>query len=198
VRLLIVHVDSFACTITEKGRSPVIEAPSTATTRIHDGLLVLTSVEKGDESDAAGVVARTAEEIASLAGQLKVEQVMLLPFAHLFAQLAPPGEALALIDSGSRGIAGSEPHGRASAIRLVPHVGHAGEGPSTLARSADGEAGLVCQFLLPRAWPFSSGRGGACPLPPRARVESCAAGDTPPPYRNDATGAMAISIRSDH
>jgi len=96
--LLIVHVDSFACTITEKGRSPVIEAPSTATTRIHDGLLVLTSVEKGDESDAAGVVARTAEEIASLAGQLKVEQVMLLPFAHLFAQLAPPGEALALID----------------------------------------------------------------------------------------------------
>ncbi len=98
MRLLIVHVDSFACTITEKGRSPVIEAPSTATTRIRDGLLVLTSVEKGDEADAAGVVARTAEEVASLAGQLKVEQVMLLPFAHLFAELAPPAEALALID----------------------------------------------------------------------------------------------------
>ena len=98
MRLLIIHVDSFACTVTQKGRSPIIEQPSTATTRIRDGLLVLASAEKGDEADAAGVVARTAEEIASLAGQLKVAQVMLLPFAHLFAELAPPAEALALID----------------------------------------------------------------------------------------------------
>jgi hypothetical protein len=66
--------------------------------RIDEGLLVLASAELGDGADSAGVVARTAQEITSLAAQLKVRKVMVLPFAHLFAELAPPSEAIALID----------------------------------------------------------------------------------------------------
>ena len=41
-------------------------------------------------------------EIQKLAGQLKVDEIMLLPFAHLFAEPAPPAAALGLID----GVAG--------------------------------------------------------------------------------------------
>ena len=36
-----------------------------------------------------------------LAAQLKVRQIMLLPFAHLFAEPAPPADALALIDGAA-------------------------------------------------------------------------------------------------
>jgi hypothetical protein len=93
-----IHVDSFTCSITEKGRSPIIEAPESPGMRIEEGLLVLASAEQGDAADGAGVAIRTAQEIASLAAQLKVHQVMVLPFAHLFADLAPPQQALALMD----------------------------------------------------------------------------------------------------
>lgn len=114
MRLLILHVDGFACTVTEKGRSPLIETPAAPTTRIADGLLVLASVEAGDELAADEIRRGTGQEIQKLASQLKVQQIMLLPFAHLFAELAPPTEALALIDDvasdlRSRGFAVERP-----------------------------------------------------------------------------------------
>ena len=98
MRLLIFHVDAFACTVTEKGRSPLVETPIEPTTRVENGLLVLASVESGDETAADEVGRDTVAEIAKLADQLKVRAIMLLPFAHLFAESAPPAEALSLLD----------------------------------------------------------------------------------------------------
>jgi threonyl-tRNA synthetase len=98
LRLLIFHVDAFACTVTQKGRATLVETPAAPTTRIEDGLLVLAAVESGDERSSSEVQRGTVEEIQKLASQLKVNQVMLLPFAHLFAEPAPPGDAVALID----------------------------------------------------------------------------------------------------
>jgi hypothetical protein len=98
---LIFHVDAFACTVTQKGRSPLVETPVSPTSRIENGLLVLASVEAGDEAASAEVSQGTVDEIRGLAAQLKVGQIMLLPFAHLFAELAPPAEALALIDGAA-------------------------------------------------------------------------------------------------
>jgi len=102
LRLLIFHVDAFACTVTQKGRAALVETPTAPTTRIEDGLLVLASVESGDERASSEVQRGTVREIQKLGSQLKVNQVMLLPFAHLFAEPAPPADALALID----GVAG--------------------------------------------------------------------------------------------
>jgi threonyl-tRNA synthetase len=65
---------------------------------IAEGLLVLANAEAGDESAPDDIVVGSAHEVQSLAGKLKVEQVMLLPFAHLFAEPAPPAEALAILD----------------------------------------------------------------------------------------------------
>ena len=98
MRLLIFHVDAFGCTVTQKGRSPLVETPTHPTTRIEDGLLVVASVEAGDETAAEDVAERTAAEIQKLANQLKVHEIMLLPFAHLFAEPSPPEAALALLD----------------------------------------------------------------------------------------------------
>src|SRR5438093_12883638 len=97
--MLIFHVDSFTCTITQKGRSALVETPRAPSAHIENGLLVLASAERGDETGADEVAKGSAAEIRALAGQLKVEQIMLLPFAHLFAAPAPAEAALALLDA---------------------------------------------------------------------------------------------------
>lgn len=99
MRLLMFHVDSFTCTLTEKGRSAIVERPESPLSHIEEGLLVLASVESADEGRAAEVVAGTVREVNSLAGRLKAQQVMLLPFAHLFGEPAAPGPALEILDA---------------------------------------------------------------------------------------------------
>jgi threonyl-tRNA synthetase len=96
--MLIWHVDRFKCTITEKGRSPLIEEISSPETEAHDALLVLASVEKTDEPDPERVAQNAAEELFQLAQRLKVEQIVLHPFAHLFAELSRPQTAVEVLD----------------------------------------------------------------------------------------------------
>ena len=93
------HVESFTCTITQQGRSPLVETPSSPSTHIDNGLLVLASAERGDDDDTAGVARGTVREIKGLASQLKVSDVVLLPFAHLFAEPAPAQAALDLLET---------------------------------------------------------------------------------------------------
>jgi threonyl-tRNA synthetase len=94
MRFLILHVNSFRCTITEKGRSKVYESYDDPITQVEEALVVLSSVERGDEATPDTVAARASAEIAKLAGQLKVSTVVLHPFAHLFAELGPPEAAI--------------------------------------------------------------------------------------------------------
>ena len=97
MRFLILHVNSFCCTITEKGRSKVYEPYDDPVTRVEDALVVLSSIEKGDESNPALVAQRAGAEISKLATQLKVATVVLHPFAHLFAELGSPETAIDIL-----------------------------------------------------------------------------------------------------
>jgi threonyl-tRNA synthetase len=90
VRVLIWHVDSFVCRITEKGRSPLVEPMGERETRVDEALLVLTSVEKSDERAPQLVAERAAKMLAEHARKLKVNTIVLHSFAHLFAELAAP------------------------------------------------------------------------------------------------------------
>jgi threonyl-tRNA synthetase len=94
MRFLILHVNSFRCTITEKGRSKVYEQYDDPVTQVEEALIVLSSIERGDERAPETVAARASTEIVKLAGQLKVSTVVLHPFAHLFAELGPPETAI--------------------------------------------------------------------------------------------------------
>lgn len=94
MRLLIMHVNSFCCTITTKGRSRVFEPYDDPVTRVGEALVVLTSVEKGDDRAPGVVAGRAAAEIRQLATQLKVSTVVVHPFAHLFGDLSPPEVAI--------------------------------------------------------------------------------------------------------
>ena len=88
------HVDYFSSTITEKGRSKIVEEPTSKTIRVEEALLVLASVERQDETDPEYISNKTVEEISKLSNQLKVHTIVLHPFAHLFAEMSSPETAL--------------------------------------------------------------------------------------------------------
>ena len=94
MRFLMLHVNSFSCTITTKGRSKVYEEYDDPVTRVDEALLVLSSVERGDERAPERVASRASAEIVKLATQLKITTVVLHPFAHLFAELSAPDVAI--------------------------------------------------------------------------------------------------------
>ena len=93
------HVDHFSSTITERGRSKIIEDynHNAKTIEVKEALLILTSVEKQDEPNPDTVSKKAVDEIAKLANQLKVKIIVLHPFAHLFVELSKPEVALEVL-----------------------------------------------------------------------------------------------------
>lgn len=104
MRVLIWHVERFVCTITERGRSPIVEEFDEPVTTVEDALLLLVSVEKADEADPAGVARKAADDIAAHAVQLKVSTVVVHPFAHLFGELSRPRTAVKVLDATADGL----------------------------------------------------------------------------------------------
>ena len=104
MRALIWHVERFTCTITERGRSPIVEEYENPVTAVGEALLVLASVEKADETDPDGVARRAADEIAAHARQLKVDTVVVHPFAHLFGDLSRPRTAVYVLDATAQAL----------------------------------------------------------------------------------------------
>lgn len=98
MRFIMMHVNSFKSVITEKGRSKVVEPPEPSETTVGESVVVLLSVEAGDEEDLQGVAERAAAEMEKNARNLKVKTIVLHPFAHLFARLGPPESAIEIME----------------------------------------------------------------------------------------------------
>jgi len=105
MRMLILHVDSFKCTITKRGKSKIVEDPLFKITGVEEALLVLASVEKQDEPNPNQVSKKTVEEVTKLAHQLKVNTIVLHPFAHLFGDLSKPEVAIKTLQLVKQGLA---------------------------------------------------------------------------------------------
>ena len=110
MRFLILHVNNFCCTITTKGRSKVYEEYADPVTRVDEALIVLASVERGDEQAPDLVAKRAATEITKLTEQLKVTTVVLHPFAHLFAELSAPEVAIDILSRTQQELVNAELH----------------------------------------------------------------------------------------
>lgn len=91
------HVDRFASRVTEKGRSPVVEPAEPPETAVGEALVVLAAAETGDELAVLEVAGKMASEVAEQAGRVGASVVVLHPFAHLFADLAPPAAAVEIL-----------------------------------------------------------------------------------------------------
>jgi threonyl-tRNA synthetase len=105
MRLLILHVNRFSCTATQKGRSRLVEPLAERTTLLEEGLLILASAEAGDERAPAPLAAEAADEVARLARQVGTTRVLVHPFAHLFGEPAPVEAAVELLEVFRRSLA---------------------------------------------------------------------------------------------
>jgi len=115
MRFLAWHVDYFRCRITERGRSPVREEYGDPETVAEEALLLLVSVEKGDEVAPEMVAEKAVAEIAAHAANLRVQTLALHPFAHLFGQLSRPATAVQVLQLMEEGL-----RARGLAVKRTP------------------------------------------------------------------------------
>ncbi len=95
MRFLCWHVDYFKAIPKDKGRSPVIEEG--APIDVGESLLIFANFEKPDEQRQEDVIDRAVIEIQKISSQLGVAQIVLNPFAHLFAENASPQESAIML-----------------------------------------------------------------------------------------------------
>jgi len=89
MRFLLFHVDYFWYKVTKRGRSSVIEeiTEKNKENRIENALVFFISVEKQDKSNPE-FMEKALIEIEKITNQLKVSNIVILPFAHLFGKLS--------------------------------------------------------------------------------------------------------------
>jgi threonyl-tRNA synthetase len=87
MKLLLIHSDFIEYEVKQKA-IPHPEETTVMKDRLDEALVVFIAVEKIDESSPAQAVEDAAREIISTAEQLKVNNIMLYPYAHLSSDLA--------------------------------------------------------------------------------------------------------------
>lgn len=123
MRVLQLHCDSIEYTATAREIESAEEGGA-GTARLENVLAALIAVEAGDD---AGTARRAADDISSLAARIGCPRVLVYPYAHLSASLAPPRDALALLRLVESGIRADEvshaPFGwtKSYAVRVKAH-----------------------------------------------------------------------------
>ena len=89
MRFLSFHVNSFGYKITKKGRSKIIEeiTEENKENHIENAIVLFIASDKEDESNL-DIIENLIYEILKIVRQLKVKNIVLIPFAHLFGQLS--------------------------------------------------------------------------------------------------------------
>src|SRR6266481_7645147 len=102
MRLLLIHADKFEYESKEKAvKEPELLPDHAKKGMLHDGLVVFTTVEKGDEASPENTATNAATSIEEVLGWLKTKRVMIYPYAHLSADLAgrePAIETLKILE----------------------------------------------------------------------------------------------------
>jgi threonyl-tRNA synthetase len=103
LRLLLIHADKFEYESKEKAvKEPEVLADHAKKGVLQDGLVVFTTVEKGDETSPENTATNAAASIEEVLGWLKTNRVMIYPYAHLSTDLAgrePAIETLKILQS---------------------------------------------------------------------------------------------------
>ena len=89
MRFLSFHVDYFRYKVTKKGRSKIIEeiTEDNREAQIKNALVFFISTEKRDEENSE-ILKKSINEIEKITNQLKISNIVIVPFAHLFGQLS--------------------------------------------------------------------------------------------------------------
>ena len=100
MRFLSLHCEYFRFTTTKKSRSKLLEELNEFNRQgaIENCLVLLISVEKQDEMKPQ-FIEKGLNEILQITSQLKVSNIVLLSFAHLFGELSSPDFGLQSLKS---------------------------------------------------------------------------------------------------
>jgi len=79
-----------------------VEEPPEKETYVEEALIVLAAVEKSDEADPGEIALKAAKSIKKHAKNVGAANIVVHPFAHLFADLAAPETAVPLMDEVNR------------------------------------------------------------------------------------------------
>ena len=97
MRILLIHSDYLNYTV--KKETPVAEEIEEAKKKgsFDDSLVVFTAVEKDDENNPEGIVKNLVKEVIKTNDQVKAENIVLYPYAHLSSSLSSPKVAVQIL-----------------------------------------------------------------------------------------------------
>ena len=89
MRFISFHVNSFWYKVTKKGRSSIIEkiTEDNREKRVEEALVLFISMEMQDEKNTE-ILERAIVEIEKITNQLKITNIVIIPYAHLFGKLS--------------------------------------------------------------------------------------------------------------
>ena len=97
MRILLIHSDYLNYNV--KNKTPVAEEIEEAKKEgsFDDSLVVFTAVEKDDENNPEGIVKNLVSEVKKANDQVKAENIVLYPYAHLSSSLSSPKVAVQIL-----------------------------------------------------------------------------------------------------
>ncbi|TGC08037.1 threonine--tRNA ligase [Methanolobus halotolerans] len=106
MQLLLIHSDYIEYEV--KKSTPVAEKieESFRSGRLDEALTAFIAVEKVDESGVDEVINKALTEIRNVAGQVKAENIMLYPYAHLSSDLSSPKIAVSVLKGIEKELSG--------------------------------------------------------------------------------------------
>lgn len=97
MRILLIHSDYLNYNV--KNKTPVAEEIEDAKKQgaFDESLVVFTAVEKDDENNPQGIVKNLVKEVIKTNNQVKAENIVLYPYAHLSSSLSSPKVAVQVL-----------------------------------------------------------------------------------------------------
>lgn len=106
MRILLIHSDYLNYNV--KNKTPVAEEIEDAKKQgaFDESLVVFTAVEKDDENNPQGIVKNLVKEVIKTNDQVKAENIVLYPYAHLSSSLSSPKVAVQVLKDAEEALIG--------------------------------------------------------------------------------------------
>lgn len=108
MRILLIHSDYLNYNV--KNKTPVAEEIEDAKKQgaFDESLVVFTAVEKDDENNPQGIVKNLVKEVIKTNDQVKAENIVLYPYAHLSSSLSSPKVAVQVLKDAEEALNAEE------------------------------------------------------------------------------------------
>jgi len=101
MKIITLHCDYINFESLKKAIKNVDDTPTDGEVKIKEPLVVLTAVEKGDNKET---IKQLNDAISKTAKEVKVENIVLYPYAHLSSNLAAPEHALSILKEAEKSL----------------------------------------------------------------------------------------------